>query len=214
MIAGYWMVVFHLVPSPPSLCPLPPARLSSWLFLVHFVPCPWFLLFPYRVGKALYFPGPGIHSLLYAAFPQRIIMFWNWKWPQMGKTGKVQVFTEPLMCARPWTRAFFFFCIYSSQQVCEAGSITSHFTDEKTEIQRGETTSSRLYWMVTDKGSPIPPSPSPTPSMPQFVFEDFLGCFKLGRYTSYREQGAKKKYNYFCFLKQKATVLSLHSPRV
>ena len=109
MIAGYWMVVFHLVPSPPSLCPLPPARLSSWLFLVHFVPCPWFLLFPYRVGKALYFPGPGIHSLLYAYFPQRIIMFWNWKWPQMGKTGKVQVFTEPLMCARPLTRAFFFF---------------------------------------------------------------------------------------------------------
>ena len=43
--------------------------------LVHFVPCPWFLLFPYRVGKALYFPGPGIHSLLYAYFPQRIIMF-------------------------------------------------------------------------------------------------------------------------------------------
>ena len=49
------MVGFHLVPSPPSVCPLPPALLSSWLFVVHFVPCPRFLLFSYRIGKALYF---------------------------------------------------------------------------------------------------------------------------------------------------------------
>lgn len=66
----------------------------------------------------------------------------------------------------------------------KAGSITSHFTDEKTEHQRGETTGSRSHRMVPDKGT-HPPSPGPFHASPCFV--DFLGCFNLGGYKSAKE---------------------------
>lgn len=93
-----------------SPAPRPPLKLAF--------PCPFCALslvfiVSLRSREGTLFSRPCIHSLLYASFPQRIIMFWNWKWPQMGKTGKVQVFTEPLRCARPEPGLFFFFFAFN-----------------------------------------------------------------------------------------------------
>ena len=63
-------------------------------------------------------------------------------------------------------------------------------------------------WLLT-KELPSPYSKPTVPSMPQLVFADFLGRFKLGRYKSHREEG--KKSITFCFLKQNITILILHS---
>ena len=200
MIAGYWMVGFHLVPSPPSVCPLPPALKLAFRCPFCALSLVFIVSLQNREGTLFYFPGPGIHSLLYASFPQRIIMFWNWKWPQMGKTGKVQIFTEPLMCARPWTRAFFFFFAFNPHNK-SVKQIVLHLILQMRKLRSREVkrqVQGCTEWLLT-KELPFPLLQAHPASMPQLVFEDFLGCFKLERYTSYRKQETKKSITFFVF---------------
>lgn len=83
---------------------------------------------------------------------------------------------------------FFFFCTYSPQHVRKVGSVTSHFTDEKTELQRGETTGSRSHGMTTDRGTLVPYSKATAlPCLTSFV--DILGCFRLGGYKFPEKEG-------------------------